>query len=124
MKDLERHEMWPFVPSETERRGFLVLVTVAGMGLCWGLLAETLQRPAVIEFSSPENSYPRINEASAGRLEEIPGIGLKRAKRIVEFRRRHGPIRKMQDVRRVKGVGSETVELLRQYTVTPSCDMH
>lgn len=46
-----------------------------------------------------------VNQASAGDLEALPGIGPSLAKRIVEERMKSGPFRSPSDLLRVKGIG-------------------
>jgi len=40
----------------------------------------------------------------------LNGIGLSKAKAIVEYRKMHGPFRSAEDVSLVKGIGEKTVE--------------
>lgn len=54
-----------------------------------------------------------LNAATAAELERLPGIGPVTAARIVVDRAEHGPYRKLEDLRRVRGIGPSTVEALR-----------
>lgn len=54
-----------------------------------------------------------LNTATAIELAQLPGIGTVRARAIVEDRRRNGPYRVLDDLRRVQGIGPSTVERLR-----------
>jgi competence protein ComEA len=47
-----------------------------------------------------------LNTASAADLEGLPGIGASLAERIVEFRTSNGPLKVVDDLRNVKGIGS------------------
>jgi competence protein ComEA len=52
-----------------------------------------------------------INTANAETISaELNGIGLSKAKAIVEYRKKHGPFRSVADVTLVKGIGERTVE--------------
>jgi competence ComEA-like helix-hairpin-helix protein len=51
--------------------------------------------------------------AGAGDLERISGIGRKRARRIVRWRREHGPVEDPGRLEAVPGIGPGTVELLK-----------
>lgn len=53
-----------------------------------------------------------LNVASAAELERLPRVGPALAKRIVEWRERHGPFRGPDDLRHVRGIGPATVRLL------------
>ena len=55
-----------------------------------------------------------INTADAETLAtELNGIGLAKAKAIVEYRQKHGPFKNLEDLSLVKGIGDRTVELNR-----------
>lgn len=55
-----------------------------------------------------------INTADAQTLStELNGIGISKAKAIVEYRDKHGPFQSAEDLSLVKGVGERTVELNR-----------
>ena len=53
-----------------------------------------------------------INTANAETISaELKGIGLSKAKAIVEYRKKHGPFKNPGDLSLVKGIGERTVEL-------------
>ncbi len=53
-----------------------------------------------------------INKADAVTISKnLKGIGLKKAKKIVAFRLANGPFRSIEDITKVKGIGSKIVEL-------------
>jgi len=55
-----------------------------------------------------------INTADAETISaELNGIGLAKAKAIVEYREKHGPFRSADDLTLVKGIGEKTVERIR-----------
>ena len=54
-----------------------------------------------------------LNRATAGEFEALPGIGPVLAGRIVDYRERNGPFRKVSDLDAVSGVGAA---LLAQLT--------
>jgi len=52
-----------------------------------------------------------INTADAETISaELNGIGLSKAKAIVEYRKKHGPFRSVDDLSLVKGIGERTLE--------------
>jgi len=56
-----------------------------------------------------------INSADADTLaRELDGIGLARAKAIVEYRERNGKFRSVDEVLNVKGIGPHVLEQNRQ----------
>jgi competence protein ComEA len=48
-----------------------------------------------------------INAASAAELEGLPGIGAKTAGRIIEYRQKNGPFKKIEELMNVRGVGEK-----------------
>ena len=55
-----------------------------------------------------------INTADAETISaELKGIGLTKAKAIVEYRKKHGPFKSPDDLSLVKGIGERTVEINR-----------
>jgi len=55
-----------------------------------------------------------VNTADAETISaELKGVGLSKAKAIVEYREKHGPFRSADDLSLVKGIGERTVELNR-----------
>ncbi len=90
---------------------------VSGVG---PVLLETVQRNVTFSGrarrSREESDVHRslsLNGASAEELAQLPGIGPVRAEAIVADRRRRGPFRRIEDLERVPGIGSATVERLR-----------
>ena len=52
-----------------------------------------------------------VNTADAETISaELNGVGLSKAKAIVEYREKHGPFRSIDDLSLVKGIGERTVE--------------
>lgn len=56
-----------------------------------------------------------LNKASKNELLELPGVGPAMADRIIADRREHGPFKNVEDLKRVKGIGSKKFEKLRKY---------
>lgn len=61
-------------------------------------------------FAGPVN----VNTADAETLSaELKGVGLSKAKAIVEYRKKHGPFQNADDLSLVKGIGERTVDINR-----------
>ncbi len=56
-----------------------------------------------------------INLASAKELEELPGIGPTLAERIVDYRKKKGGFKKVDELKQVSGIGEKKFEELRDY---------
>ena len=64
-----------------------------------------------------------INTASAAELEALPGVGAKTAARIVEYRQKNGPFKKIEELMNVRGVGEKNfLKLKPQITVTAKAE--
>ena len=51
-----------------------------------------------------------INEADAGTLATLKGIGKDRALKIIEYREQNGPFQAPEDIMKVKGIGQKIFE--------------
>ena len=59
-----------------------------------------------------------INTATAADFESLPGIGAKTAARIVEYRQKNGPFKKIEELMNVRGLGEKNfLKLKAQLTV-------
>ena len=67
----------------------------------------TLALPGLLLAATPVN----INQASAAAIaRSLDGIGQSRAEAIVAWREAHGPFKKIEDLRHVKGIGKATIQ--------------
>ena len=68
--------------------------------------------------AAPATAVVNINTASASELDGLPGIGAKTAARIVEYRQKNGPFKKVEELMNVRGVGEKNfLRLKAQITV-------
>jgi competence protein ComEA len=79
----------------------LIALSLAGPAFAHAAQAPT---PAVEKAAPAVN----LNTASATDLESLPGIGAKTAERILEYRQKNGPFKKIEDLMNVKGIGEKS----------------
>jgi competence protein ComEA len=80
--------------------------------------AQSSARPAAKPAASAGGAI-NINTASAAEFESLPGIGAKTAARIIEYRQKNGPFKKIEELMNVQGVGEKSfLKLKPQLTIT------
>ena len=55
-----------------------------------------------------------INSAGIKQLVTLPRIGEKIAQRIIDFRKKHGKFKRVQDLMKVKGIGEKNFAKLKE----------
>jgi competence protein ComEA len=63
-----------------------------------------------------------LNSATAQDLEALPGVGPALAQRIVDYRQKHGPFIKVDDLEKVSGIGPKKLEQIRPSLVISEAD--
>jgi len=58
--------------------------------------------------SAKRSGLININTAGVAQLSTLPGIGKKKAERIISYRKKKGRFRKTRDIMKVKGIGEKT----------------
>jgi competence ComEA-like helix-hairpin-helix protein len=60
-----------------------------------------------------------LNRASQDDLQSLPGVGVKTAERILRFKEQNGPYRSIEEIMKVKGIGTLKFEKMKSLiTVT------
>ena len=76
--------------------------------------AQTKAAPRAAAKTAPSSTaIVNLNTASASDLEGLPGIGAKTAARIVEYRQKNGPFKKIEELMNVQGIGEKSFLKLR-----------
>jgi len=90
---------------------FALLVMFLGVP-CRSLLP-ALQKQG--KATKPQAVAVDINKATANDLQKLPGIGPSLAKRIVAYREKHGPFRRVEDLMAIKGIGFKKWNEIKPY---------
>jgi len=100
--------------SKPERHLILVFLTV---GLVFVGLSyfQKVSPKNNLEIVSAEGHYAaiNINKAMPEQLERLPGIGPVLAQDIVSYREESGRFKKLQDIKKVKGIGDKKFEKIK-----------
>lgn len=68
---------------------------------------------AFFVFSGMATAAVNLNSASKAELETVKGIGPQKADAILDYRKKNGPFKKVDDLRNVSGFGDKSVESMR-----------
>jgi competence protein ComEA len=69
--------------------------------------------------SDPAHRKINLNTATKEELESLPGIGPVLAQRIIDYREEHGPFQSVDELLKVKGIGTELLEKIRDLVEAP-----
>jgi competence protein ComEA len=95
----------------------VVFASLAAASPSYTLAAQTKPAPAPVAAKAAAGAI-NINTATAAELDALPGIGAKTAARIVEYRQKNGPFKKVEELMNVRGVGEKNfLKLKAQITV-------
>jgi competence protein ComEA len=117
MSDPVRHPNLLLRRADQATVAALVVMALAATAGWW--LAHGGWQGKLIEIERAEPLTARfevdINKADWPELLQIPGVGPTLAHRIVESRNTVGPFADHNDLRRVRGIGTKTLEQIRPY---------
>ncbi|MCC7203415.1 MAG: helix-hairpin-helix domain-containing protein [Nitrospirae bacterium] len=99
------------------------IFTVSCLLLIFGITAvqsNFVRAEATGLVSGREMSVVNVNVASVSEMSAIPGLGEKKSQAIVQFREKHGPFVKVEDLKKVDGIGDKLLGKIRPYVTVKS----
>ena len=92
------------------------------IALVVGFAAQSLAQSATAQKPDATAARPaaivNLNTATPAELEQLPGVGARTAARIVEYRQKKGPFKKIEELMNVQGIGEKSFLRIRtQITV-------
>lgn len=96
-----------------ERKIILFLISIGLIGL--GIKFISINKPCIGEVIRADNLTVRmdINKASLQELSCAERISQKLAKKIIEYRRVHGPFDSIDELKEIKGIGEYRLRKLK-----------
>lgn len=56
-----------------------------------------------------------LNTATKDQLLQVDGIGDKKADKIIEYRKQHGPFKNLTELKDISGIGDKTYQKLKEH---------
>ena len=96
-------------------RFVIVLAAILiGFGAWPPLNADAQRAPKPPAAAKPASSDAiNLNSATASQFADLPGIGVKTAELIVQYRVKNGPFKKIEEIMNVRGIGEKSFLRIR-----------
>jgi competence protein ComEA len=113
---VQREQAFLLVWPRSAQRALAILIGAVTLLLAWYSYGSLQISSRPTELRREVKLYQvDLNHADRAELLQLPGVGESLAQRILDSRREHGEFRRIEDLRRVKGIGPATLEKLRPW---------
>jgi competence protein ComEA len=69
---------------------------------------------ALLAYTGLAFGVVNINSASKEQLETLEGVGPVKAQAIIDYRKKNGPFKKVEDIKKVDGIGDATFNAIKK----------
>jgi competence protein ComEA len=69
---------------------------------------------ALLAYTGLAFAVVNINSASKEQLETLDGVGPVKAQAIIDYRKKNGPFKKVEDIKKVNGIGDATFNSIKK----------
>jgi comEA protein len=99
--------------TRQERQAILFLVIILLFGLGINFISKNY--PAQISAFNYDYQKVNLNTADLKKFVSVPGIGVKIAQGIIEYRKLHGKFNTLEELKQIKGIGEVKYDLIKDY---------
>jgi len=116
MKETQRQSAPKFLTTgETIWVIMLTAVLLVGVGIYEIKRMRRMSNPIELQTEGAAVYLIDLNSATAEELMLLPGVGEQRARKIIELRQRLGGIKKLDDLRKIKGFDENLISKISEY---------
>jgi competence protein ComEA len=115
-------EMTIIIYTEREVRNFKEEINEVSIDETLDYIESSCQCPdpevnqaCICDEENISNEKISINTATATILQTLPGIGESKATDIIEYRNENGPFTKLEDLKKVSGIGESVFDKIKDY---------
>ena len=90
------------------RFAFVLAIALASSAIGHPLLADAGQKTGKPPAAAPSTEVINLNTGTTSQLAALPGIGVKTAELIVQYRVKNGPFKKIEEIMNVRGIGEKS----------------
>jgi competence protein ComEA len=69
---------------------------------------------ALLAYTGLAFAVVNINSATKEQLETLDGVGPVKAQAIIDYRKKHGPFKNVEDIKKVDGIGEATFKSIKK----------
>ncbi len=106
--------MFHLTPQERFALACLLTICCVGSLISIGLNRDARALQWVKAVHQDRKGPLDLNKASLAQLDKLPGIGVKTAERILEYRRTHNGFTSPHELKKIKGISKRSYALLEE----------